>query len=329
MIDRFGRTVTYLRVSVTDRCNFRCTYCMPERMTFLPRNELLSLEELDRLCTIFIKKGVNKIRITGGEPLVRQNIMELFRNLGRHLTSKKLDELTLTTNGSQLTQHAEELFEIGVRRVNISLDTLRPDRFKSITRSSEFDEVIKGIDAASKAGLAIKINTVALRNINDDEFDDLIVWCGEKGFDLTLIETMPLGEVDVDRSTDYLPLSSVHADLKTRWKFEDMSYSSGGPARYRRITNNGVQLGFITPLTNNFCAGCNRVRLTCNGTLYMCLGKDASKDLRTVIRTNKNNHAVEAAIDEAIGRKPKGHDFLLNYSASKLAVARHMSTTGG
>jgi GTP 3',8-cyclase len=329
MIDPFGRHVSYLRVSVTDRCDFRCVYCMAENMTFLPKKDLLSLEELDRLCTVFIGKGVRKLRLTGGEPLVRKNISWLFRSLSRHLASGALEELTLTTNGSQLPRFAEELYECGVRRLNVSLDTLDPDRFKAITRWGGFAQVMAGIDAAQKAGLKVKINAVALKGVNEDEIEAMIAWAHSRDMDLTLIETMPLGEIDGDRTDQYLPLSVVRARLLDRFTLEDIPYKTGGPARYVRVKETGGRLGFITPLTHNFCESCNRVRITCTGTLYMCLGQDDAADLRTPLRASADNAVLEAAIDEAIGRKPKGHDFIIDRRRNKPAVARHMSVTGG
>ena len=329
MVDPFGRHVTYLRVSVTDRCDFRCVYCMSEHMTFLPKKDLLTLEELDRVCSAFVARGVRKLRITGGEPLMRKNILWLFRALSRHLGSGALDELTLTTNGSQLPKYAQELKDAGVRRINISLDTLKADRFKAITRWGDFGQVMAGIEAAEKAGLAIKLNAVALKGFNEDEFDDLIAFAHGRGFDLTLIETMPLGDIDGDRTDQYLPLSIVRARLMDRFTLEDIPFCTGGPARYVRIKETGGRLGFITPMTHNFCESCNRVRLTCTGTLYMCLGQDDAADLRTPIRTSSDNAALIMAIDEAISRKPKGHDFVIDRRTQKPAVARHMSVTGG
>ncbi len=328
MIDPFGRHVTYLRVSVTDRCDFRCSYCMSEHMTFLPKKDLLSLEELDRLCSAFVAKGVRKLRITGGEPLVRKNILWLFRALARHL-GRGLDELTLTTNGSQLTKFAQELKDAGVRRINISLDTLKPDRFKAITRWGDFAQVMAGIDAAEKAGLEIKLNAVALKGLNEDEFEDLIGFAHGRGFDLTLIETMPMGDVDGDRTDQYLPLSIVRARLMDRFTLEDIPLRTGGPARYVRIAETGGRLGFITPLTHNFCESCNRVRLTCTGTLYMCLGQNDAADLRAPLRASADDALLMRAIDEAIARKPKGHDFVIDRRTRAPAVARHMSVTGG
>jgi cyclic pyranopterin phosphate synthase len=328
MIDPFGRHVTYLRVSVTDRCDFRCSYCMSEHMTFLPKKDLLSLEELDRLCSAFVAKGVRKLRITGGEPLVRKNILWLFRALSRHLGGG-LDELTLTTNGSQLPKFAQELKDAGVRRINISLDTLKPDRFKAITRWGDFAQVMAGIEAAERAGLEIKLNAVALKGLNEDEFENLIRFAHGRGFDLTLIETMPMGDIDGDRTDQYLPLSIVRARLMDRFTLEDIALRTGGPARYVRVAETGGRLGFITPMTHNFCESCNRVRLTCTGTLYMCLGQNDAADLRAPLRASADNAALMAAIDEAISRKPKGHDFVIDRRTRQPAVARHMSVTGG
>jgi GTP 3',8-cyclase len=329
MIDPYGRTISYLRVSVTDRCDFRCVYCMAENMTFLPKKDLLTLEELDRLCSVFIDKGVRKLRLTGGEPLVRKNIMSFIRTLSRHLRSGALEELTLTTNGSQMTRFAPELYDCGIRRVNISLDTLRPDRFKAITRWGDFSQVIAGIDAARAAGLAVKINAVALKGMNEDEIEEMMVWAHERGMDLTLIETMPLGDIDGDRTDQYLPLSVVRARLMDRWTLDNIPYKTGGPARYMQVRETGGRLGFITPLTHNFCESCNRVRITCTGTLYMCLGQEDAADLRAPLRMSEGNALLDAAIDEAIGRKPKGHDFIIDRRRNKPAVSRHMSMTGG
>ena len=329
LLDPFGRAVTYLRVSVTDRCDFRCEYCMSEDMTFLPKSEVLSLEELDRVCSAFVRKGVRKLRLSGGEPLVRKDIMKLVHRLGRHLGSGALDELTLTTNGSQLHRFAGPLYAAGVRRVNVSMDSMRPDRFREITRRGELDQVQRGLAAARDAGLGVKINAVALKGINDDEYDDMIRWCGECGYDLTLIETMPMGEVDHDRADRYLPLSLVRSRLERSWTLEDIDYSSGGPARYVRIAETGRKVGFITPMSHNFCESCNRVRLTCTGTLYMCLGQNDAADLRFPLRVEAGDDLLEAAIDEAIGRKPKGHDFVIDRRNSGPAVPRHMSVTGG
>ncbi len=329
MIDPFGRHITYLRVSVTDRCDFRCIYCMAEDMTFLPKAEVLSLEELDRLSSAFVGLGVKKLRITGGEPLVRKGIMTLFENLGRHLDSGALDELTLTTNGSQLAAHARSLADFGVRRINVSMDSLDPDRFKALTRIGNLGKVLGGIDAALEAGLEIKINAVALKGVNDNEFDDLIRWCGERGCDLTLIETMPLGDISGDRTDQYLPLSVVRSDLEKRWTLTDSTHRTGGPARYTKVEETGRYLGFITPLTHNFCEGCNRVRVTCTGTLYMCLGQEDAADLRAPLRASDVDDALIAAIHEAIARKPKGHDFVIDRRNNQPALSRHMSVTGG
>jgi len=329
LIDPFGRRVSYLRVSVTDRCDFRCVYCMAEDMTFLPRRDLLTLEELDRLCGVFIDKGVRKIRLTGGEPLVRKGIMTLVENLGRRIGTGGLEELTVTTNGSQLARHAEGLFAAGVRRVNVSIDTLDADKFRHITRWGELPKVLDGIAAARRAGLAVKINAVALKGFNDAEIPDMIRWAHGEGMSLTLIETMPMGDIDGDRTDQYLPLSLVRASLMDRFTLTDIPFRTGGPARYVEVGETGGRLGFITPLTHNFCESCNRVRLTCTGTLYMCLGQDDAADLRAPLRASEGNELVAAAIDEAIARKPKGHDFVIDRRSRKPAVARHMSVTGG
>ena len=329
MIDPFDRQVNYIRISVTDRCDFRCVYCMAENMTFLPKKDLLTLEELDRLSTAFIELGVKKIRLTGGEPLVRRDIMTLFRSLGRHLNGGGLEELTVTTNGSQLERFADELVDAGVRRINVSVDTLDKVNFEKITRWGKYDKVMAGIAAAKAAGLAIKINAVALKGVNDTEFDQMIRWCGEEGYDLTLIETMPLGEIDEDRTDQYLPLSRVRADLETRWTLTDLPDRTGGPARYVRIEETGGKLGFITPLTHNFCESCNRVRITCTGRMYMCLGQEDEADLCTPLRASEGNDLLKQAILEGISRKPKGHDFVIERQGAKPAVSRHMSVTGG
>ena len=329
MIDPFGRHVSYLRVSVTDRCDFRCVYCMSEDMTFLPKKDVLSLEELERMCTAFVRKGVKKLRLTGGEPLVRKNIMSLINNLGKLIDTGELEELTLTTNGSQLHRYADDLVAAGVKRINVSVDTLDPVKFQEATRWGKLEQVMTGLAAAKKAGLQVKINAVALKHLNAMEFDDMIRWCGENGFDLTLIETMPLGEIGEDRVDQYLPLSQVRQDLEKRWTLKEISYRTGGPARYTEIVETGAKLGFITPLTHNFCESCNRVRLTCTGTLYMCLGQEDAADLRAPIRASEDDALLNAAIDEAIGRKPKGHDFIIDRRDSAPAVGRHMSVTGG
>jgi cyclic pyranopterin phosphate synthase len=327
LVDRFGRQITYLRVSVTDRCDFRCVYCMAEEMTFLPKDELLTLEEIDRVASAFVARGVSKLRLTGGEPLVRRNIIWLLKSLSRHL-GRGLDELTLTTNGSQLYRYADELAACGIARINVSLDTLDPAKFRAITRLGDFNQVMRGIDAAERAGLKIKINTVALRDVNQDEFVDLIRWSHGRGFDLTLIETMPMGEVGADRTDQYLPLSLVRAQLNQRFTLDDIPYRSGGPARYVEVRETGGRLGFITPLTHNFCEACNRVRLTCTGTLFMCLGQEDAADLRSPLRLSKSDDLLHAAIDDAIARKPKGHDFVIE-RGERPAISRHMSTTGG
>lgn len=329
MIDPFDRAISYVRISVTDRCDFRCVYCMAENMTFLPKKDLLSLEELDRLCGAFIELGIRKIRLTGGEPLVRRNIMSLFHSLARHLDSGALEELTVTTNGSQLERFGDELYRCGVRRVNVSLDTLDPAKFQAITRWGKYDKVLAGIAAAKAAGLHVKINMVALKGVNEDEFDRMIAWCGAEGFDLTLIETMPLGDIDGDRTDQYLPLSLVRARLAQRWTLTDLPDRTGGPARYVRIEETGGRLGFITPLTHNFCESCNRVRVTCTGTMYMCLGQEDAADLRAPLRASEGNELLEAAILEGIARKPKGHDFVIDRRHNRPAVKRHMSVTGG
>ncbi len=329
LVDPFGRHVSYLRVSVTDRCDFRCVYCMSENMTFLPKKDVLSLEELDRLCSAFVAKGVRKLRITGGEPLVRRNIMSLFRALGRHLDNGALDELTLTTNGSQLPKYARELYDSGVRRINVSIDTLDSDRFHAITRWGSLGKVMDGLEAAEKAGLQIKINAVALKGVNEHEIPSMIQWAHGRGYDLTLIETMPLGEIEENRTDQYLPLSQVRAGLAESWTLTDIPHKTGGPARYVKVEETGGRLGFITPLSHNFCESCNRVRVTCTGTLYMCLGQDDAADLCTPLRASEGDELLSKAIDEAIARKPKGHDFIIDRDTRNPAVGRHMSVTGG
>src|SRR5689334_16752202 len=329
MTDPFGRTISYLRVSVTDRCDLRCFYCMSEDMTFLPKADLLTLEELDRLCSAFIAKGVKKLRLTGGEPLVRRDIMTLFRSLGRHVESGRLEELTLTTNGSQLERFAGELRDAGVKRVNVSLDTLDPQRFRALTRWGDLSKVMAGIDAAQAAGLAVKINAVALKGETEDEAPSLIEWAHGRGMDLTFIEVMPMGDVTGHRVDQYLPLSVLKAGLMDRYGFEEIPYRTGGPARYVRVRETGGRLGFITPMTHNFCESCNRVRLTCTGTLYMCLGQNDAADLRKPLRASEGNDALATEIEEAIARKPKGHDFIIDRRHKRPALARHMSVTGG
>jgi cyclic pyranopterin phosphate synthase len=329
LVDPFGRAISYLRVSVTDRCDFRCVYCMAENMSFLPKADLLTLEELDRLCSAFVVRGVRKLRLTGGEPLVRRGIMTLVSSLSRHLSSGALDELTLTSNGSQLAKYAAELKAAGVRRINVSLDTLDADKFRAITRWGALPQVLGGIDAAQAAGLKVKINVVALKGVNEDEFPSLIEWAHGRGMDLTLIEVMPLGEVGEGRLDQYLPLSMVRARLAERYQLDDLDYQTGGPARYVRVAETGGRLGFITPLTHNFCESCNRVRVTCTGTLFMCLGQEDAADLRKPLRASEGNDLLNGAIDEAIGRKPKGHDFIIDRRHRRPALARHMSVTGG
>jgi cyclic pyranopterin phosphate synthase len=329
LIDPFGRAISYLRVSVTDRCDFRCVYCMAENMVFLPKQDLLSLEELDRLCSAFVAKGVRKLRLTGGEPLVRRGIMTLVASLSRHLAAGDLDELTLTTNGSQLGKYANELAAHGVKRINVSLDTLDPDKFRAITRWGDVDRVLTGIDSAQAAGLKVKINAVALKGVNEDELASLVQWAHGRGMDLTVIEVMPLGDIEESRLDQYLPLSIVRARLAERFSLEEIDYRTGGPARYVRVKETGGRIGFITPLTHNFCESCNRVRVTCTGTLYMCLGQNDAADLRNPLRASESNDALYAAIDEAITRKPKGHDFVIDRRHQRPALKRHMSVTGG
>ncbi|WP_134497734.1 GTP 3',8-cyclase MoaA [Microvirga pakistanensis] len=329
LLDPFGRAVTYLRVSVTDRCDFRCVYCMSEDMAFLPKRDLLSLEELDRICTAFVAQGVRKLRITGGEPLVRRDIMSLFRSLSRHLESGALDELTVTTNGSQLARFAHELASCGVKRVNVSIDTLDPDKFHQITRWGDLSKVLKGLDTAQAAGLKVKINAVALKGVNEDEIEHLMHWAHGRGMDLTLIEVMPLGEVDGQRVDQYLPLSEVRQRLEARYTLHDLPDRTGGPARYVKVAETGGRLGFITPLTHNFCESCNRVRLTCTGQLFMCLGQEDAADLRAPVRASEDDELLLKAIGDAIARKPKGHDFIIDRDHARPAVSRHMSMTGG
>ncbi|HCP19180.1 MAG TPA: GTP 3',8-cyclase MoaA [Alphaproteobacteria bacterium] len=338
LLDPFGRPITYLRVSVTDRCDFRCVYCMAEDMTFLPKSEIMSLEETETLCRRFMAIGTRKIRLTGGEPLVRRNIISLIRNLGAEVKNGNLDELTITTNGSQLYKMADMLYDAGVRRLNVSVDTLDPDKFRAITRWGDLTKVLEGIKAAQAAGLAVKLNTVALKGVNEDELEDMLAWCGDQGIDMTIIEVMPMGDIGgEDRLDQYLPLSLVRTRLSRRFTLQEIPYRTGGPARYVQIAETGQKLGFITPLTHNFCESCNRVRLTCTGMLYMCLGQDDSANLRDVLRGVRGKDgigedgidALDAAILEAISRKPKGHDFIIDRDHNSPAVARHMSVTGG
>jgi cyclic pyranopterin phosphate synthase len=329
LVDAFGREITYVRVSVTDRCDMRCVYCMSEDMNFLPKPHLLTLEELDRLCTAFVMRGVRKLRLTGGEPLVRRNIASLFRALSRHLESGALCELTLTTNGSQLASFAEDLAAYGVRRINVSLDTLDPEKFRKITRWGDHAQVMRGIDAAQSAGLAVKINMVALQGVNDAEITPMLKWAHGRGMDLTLIEVMPLGKIEAQRADQYLPLDHVRARLAERFTLQDIDYKTGGPARYVRVVETGGRLGLITPLTHNFCEGCNRVRVTCTGTLYMCLGQEDAADLCAPLRSSNTDATLHAAIEAAIARKPKGHDFIIKRNSEEPTVSRHMSVTGG
>lgn len=331
LIDPFARAIEYLRVSVTDRCDFRCAYCMSENMTFLPKRELLTLEELDRLCTAFVRLGVRKLRITGGEPLVRRGIMGFFEGMARHLDGGGLHEITLTTNGSQLDRFAGPLRDAGVRRVNVSLDTLDPDRFRRITRWGSLAKVRRGIDAAREAGLRVKINTVALKGFNEDELFDLVDWCAAGGMDLTFIEVMPMGDMGEDglRLDQYWPLSDLRARLAERFALEDLPLRTGGPARYVRLAETGQQVGFITPLTHNFCESCNRVRLTCTGELFLCLGQEDRADLRAPLRDGSDDAALERAIRDAIALKPKGHAFDYSRREEGGRMTRHMSHTGG
>lgn len=329
LVDPFGRTIDYLRVSVTDRCDLRCVYCMAEHQTFLPKADLLTIEELDRLCTAFVALGTKKLRLTGGEPLGRRGFMDLVERLSRHLKSGALEDLTLTTNGTQLPRFAADLARHGVRRVNVSLDSLNPDIFGKITRGGDLNQVIAGIDAAQAAGLKVKINTVALKHDNAGELPAMIQWAHGKGLDITLIETMPLGEIEEDRTDQYLSLTDVRANLESFWTLTPLMDRTSGPARYHRVEETGGKLGFITPLSHTFCESCNRVRVTCTGTLYMCLGQDDQADLRAPMREDPTDASLVAAIREALGRKPKGHDFHIERRGEAPAVRRHMSTTGG
>lgn len=329
LVDPFGRAISYVRISVTDRCDLRCVYCMAENMTFLPKKDLLTLEELHRLGQTLIGMGVKRIRLTGGEPLVRRNILWLIEQLGAEVAAGRLDELTITTNGTQLRRVAPQLAAAGVKRINVSLDTLKRERFEAVTRWGKLEPVLESIAAARDAGLAVKINTVALKGVNEDEIEHLLAWTGAEGLDLTLIETMPLGDIDGDRTDQYLPLSLVRARLAQNWTLTDIDYKTGGPARYVRVEETGRKLGFITPMTHNFCESCNRVRITCTGTMYMCLGQEDAVDLRGPLRASEGNAALETAIRDGIARKPKGHDFVIDRRRKKPAVRRHMSVTGG
>jgi cyclic pyranopterin phosphate synthase len=328
LVDGFGRKVSYLRLSVTDRCDLRCVYCMAEHMVFLPKAELLTLEELDRVASAFIGLGTRKLRITGGEPLVRKGVIGLIQGLGRHLATGALDELTLTTNGTRLAEFAGELAQAGVRRINVSLDTLKPDLFRRLTRGGDLAKVLAGIEAAQAAGLKVKINTVALAHDNAAEIPALIGWAHRSGLDITLIETMPMGEIEADRTDQYLSLTALRRELESFWTLSDLALATGGPARYVRVEETGGRLGFITPLSHNFCEACNRVRLTCTGTLHTCLGQEDATDLRGVLRAGASDAELQAAIRAAVQTKPKGHDFHIARAAAP-AVARHMSTTGG
>jgi cyclic pyranopterin phosphate synthase len=328
LVDPFGRAIAYVRISVTDRCDYRCVYCMSEDMNFLPKRDILSLEELERLCSTFVSLGARRLRITGGEPLVRRNVMSLFHGLSRHLAAGTLDEVTLTTNGSQLARYASELADCGVRRVNVSLDTLDPGKFRQVTRWGDLSAVLAGIDAAAAVGLKIKINTVALKGFNDGEALDLVSWANGRGFDLTFIEVMPLGDMERDRADQFLPLTELRARLEESLTLIPSSYATGGPARYYDVAETGGRVGFITPLTHNFCESCNRVRVTCTGTLYMCLGQEDAVDLREPLRRSVSNVPLISAIRGGIARKPKGHDFVIARSAAP-AVHRHMNATGG
>ena len=329
LVDPHGRSIDYIRVSVTDRCDFRCVYCMAEDMQFLPKRDLLSLEELERLCEAFIARGTRKIRLTGGEPLVRRDVMTLIRGLSRRIQDGALQELTLTTNGSQLHRFARELADAGVRRINVSMDSLDPASFQAITRRGDLGVVMKGIDAAQNAGLAIKINMVALKGVNDHEIPSMLEWAHGRGMDLTLIEVMPMGEIGEHRIDQYLPLTRVRADLMSRYTLTDLAYKTSGPARYVKVEQTGGRLGFITPMTHNFCESCNRVRVTCTGTLYMCLGQDDAADLRAALRASETDELLDDTIIKAIARKPKGHDFIIDRAVNRPAVGRHMSVTGG
>ncbi|WP_051609913.1 GTP 3',8-cyclase MoaA [Terasakiella pusilla] len=329
MKDTFGRTITYLRVSVTDRCDFRCTYCMAEDMTFLPRQEILSFEEMERICEAFINRGVTKIRLTGGEPLVRRGIIDFIEQLSKNLQTGRLKELTLTTNGSQLPKYADRLAELGMKRINVSLDTLDPERFTEITRFGKLEQVLEGLEAAKQAGLKVKINTVALKGQTDHELDELLNFVADHGFDLTFIETMPLGEIGGSRVDHYLPLTEVRSRIAERWTITDTDYATGGPARFVDVKETGNRIGFITPLSHGFCESCNRMRLTCKGTLYMCLGQDGNVDLREVVRSSESNEPLQHAIDTALNLKPKGHEFVIDETQDGPALNRHMSVTGG
>ncbi len=331
LVDPFKREITYLRVSVTDRCDFRCVYCMSEKMTFLPKSDLLTLEELDKVCSTFIEMGIKKLRITGGEPLVRKGIIDFFESISRHLRSGQLEELTLTTNGSQLARFAKPLADLGVKRVNVSLDTLSSEKFKKITRWGRLEQVLEGLAEAKRVGLSIKINIVALKNTNENELHNFVSWCGKEGFDLTFIEVMPMGDLgNEDRLDQYWSLKDLRKELETQWELKDLDLSTGGPARYTKVLETGSNIGFITPLSHNFCESCNRVRLTCTGQLFMCLGQEEDADLREALRRKTDSEVIlQQRIKNAIKRKPKGHSF--DYSRQNILgqMSRHMSHTGG
>ena len=329
LVDPFGRSIDYLRLSVTDRCDFRCVYCMSENMHFLPKADILTLEELDRLATVFIEHGVKRVRLTGGEPLVRKGIMTLVSSLSHHLESGALQELTLTTNGSQLTRFSKDLAAAGVNRINVSLDSLREDRFRAITRWGRFGQVMDGLECALAEGIKIKLNVVALKGVNDDEYDEMIRFCHSRGMDLTFIETMPMGEIDEDRTDQYLSLTKVKESISRNWTLSPSTHKTGGPASYMTVSETGGRIGFITPLSHNFCESCNRVRITCTGTLFMCLGQEDAADLRAPLRASESNEAVINAIHQAIERKPKGHDFVIDRLNNRPSIGRHMSVTGG
>ena len=329
LTDKFGRDITYLRLSVTDRCDLRCTYCMAESMVFLPRKDLLTFEEMDRLVSAFITRGVRKIRLTGGEPLLRRDVMPFIQGLSRHLQTQAIDEITLTTNGTQLSKYADDLARAGVKRINVSLDSRDPETFAQLTRRDRLAQVLGGIEAALDAGLKIKLNTVAMKGVNQAEIPDLIGWAHSNGMDMTLIEVMPMGEIDEDRLDQFLPLSVVRDALEKRFRLTPIDYQTGGPSRYFRVEESGGRLGFITPLTNNFCAGCNRVRVTSTGRIYMCLGQDDFVDLRGAMRSDNPEQALETALQKAMGAKPEKHDFNITKRGARPAVGRHMSLTGG
>ncbi|MDC0074816.1 GTP 3',8-cyclase MoaA [Alphaproteobacteria bacterium] len=329
MIDPYLRNISYLRLSVTDRCDLRCTYCMPEDNKFLPKTNILSLEEIERLATVFIKKGIKKIRITGGEPLVRKNVIQLFNNLGKFLKTRDLDELTLTTNATQLSKFAKPLFESGVRRINVSLDSLNPDKINLITRKNKFDSIMKGIFSAAESGMKIKINAVALKGINDNDFEKMLHWCGQNKFDLTLIETMPMGNIGYSRNKNYISVTEVINKLEKKFHFEKSSLDTGGPAKYLKVKEYNIKLGLITPMSHNFCSLCNRIRVTCTGKLYMCLGQNNFVDLKLPMRGSKSNNLLEKTIDNAINKKPFGHDFSITPNFESDYLKRTMNVTGG